>query len=356
MKTLKRLIGVVLIACNAFAAHATTLNPVQLLNPTGSSSGQAIVSTGSSSAPAWGGIGVNGIAAIAANTVLANATGSSASPTAFAMPSCSTSASALDWTSGTGFTCNTSINAATLGGATFASPGPIGSTTASTGSFTTLSASSTISGTGFSTYLASPPSIGATSPNTGTFTTLAASGTVSGAGFSAYLASPPAIGNSAAASGKFTTLQATSTITPSTTAGIVGTTAADNANAGSDGEYFSSTSSAISLTTSTATTITSLSLTAGDWDITGNIDFVGGSGAICNTVIAAISTTAATFPAIPLYGISTATLATGASGSMAAPIARLNVSATTTVYLIGSASFTGGTMTGTGIIRARRIR
>jgi len=51
---------------------------------------------------------------------------------------------------------------------------PIGATTASTGAFTTLSASSTVSGTGFSTYLASPPAIGGTTPAAGTFTTLTA--------------------------------------------------------------------------------------------------------------------------------------------------------------------------------------
>jgi hypothetical protein len=93
---------------SAVAFGATTL-PVQLINPTGSSSGQAIVSNGASSAPAWGGIGVNGIAAIAANTVLANATASSASPTAFSMPSCSSSTSVLQWASGTGFQCVTGL-------------------------------------------------------------------------------------------------------------------------------------------------------------------------------------------------------------------------------------------------------
>ena len=40
----------------------------------------------------------------------------------------------------------------------------IGASTAGTGAFTTLSASSTVSGTGFSTYLASPPAIGGTTP------------------------------------------------------------------------------------------------------------------------------------------------------------------------------------------------
>ncbi|CAB4154500.1 hypothetical protein UFOVP647_6 [uncultured Caudovirales phage] len=68
------------------------------------------------------------------------------------------------------------LNASSLGGATFASPGAIGSTTASTGAFTTLSASSTVSGTGFSTYLASPPAIGGTSAAAGSFTDLSSTG------------------------------------------------------------------------------------------------------------------------------------------------------------------------------------
>lgn len=110
---------------------------------------------------------------------------------------------------------------------------------AAAGAFTTLSASSTVSGVGFSNYLASPPAIGgttaaaitgttitataafsgphngtvgATTPSTGSFTTLAASSTVSGTGFSNYLASPPAIGGTAPAAGNFTTLAASSTL------------------------------------------------------------------------------------------------------------------------------------------------
>ena len=56
--------------------------------------------------------------------------------------------------------------------------GPVGTTTAAAGAFTTLSASSTVSGTGFSTYLASPPAIGGTAAAAGSFTTLSASGNV----------------------------------------------------------------------------------------------------------------------------------------------------------------------------------
>ena len=49
---------------------------------------------------------------------------------------------------------------------------PVGNTTPAAGHFTTLGASSTVSGTGFSTYLAAPPAIGGTTPAAGTFTTL----------------------------------------------------------------------------------------------------------------------------------------------------------------------------------------
>jgi hypothetical protein len=54
--------------------------------------------------------------------------------------------------------------------------GTVGASTPNTGAFTTLSASSTVSGTGFSTYLASPPAIGGTAPAAGSFTTLSATG------------------------------------------------------------------------------------------------------------------------------------------------------------------------------------
>ncbi|CAB4121213.1 hypothetical protein UFOVP10_54 [uncultured Caudovirales phage] len=116
---------------------------------------------------------------------------------------------------------NLTFNGTTLTAAGLAGPhnGTVGATTPATGAFTTLSASSTVSGTGFSTYLASPPAIGGTTAAAGAFTTLSASSTVSGAGFSTYLASPPAIGGTAQAAGSFTTLSYTSTLTGGT--GIV---------------------------------------------------------------------------------------------------------------------------------------
>lgn len=110
------------------------------------------------------------------------------------------------------------INTGTISGGTV-NNAAIGGTTAAAGAFTTLSASSTVSGTGFSTYLASPPAIGGTAAAAGAFTTLSASSTVSGTGFSTYLASPPAIGGTAPAAGSFTTLSASGVVTITATSG-----------------------------------------------------------------------------------------------------------------------------------------
>ena len=98
-----------------------------------------------------------------------------------------------------------------------------------------LTGTAELNGTAFGTFAtanaATPPSIGNVTPAAGAFTTLSASSTVSGAGFSTYLASPPAIGSTAASTGKFTTLQATTSLLLS--GGTSGTTTVQaSANAG----------------------------------------------------------------------------------------------------------------------------
>jgi hypothetical protein len=56
------------------------------------------------------------------------------------------------------------LNVDQLDGADWAAPAAIGSTTPAGGAFTTLAASSTVSGTGFTNYFASPPALGTTAP------------------------------------------------------------------------------------------------------------------------------------------------------------------------------------------------
>lgn len=60
---------------------------------------------------ATGLVALGDLATQSANTALVNATSGSASPTAQSVPSCSTSASALSWTTNTGFGCNTAVAA-----------------------------------------------------------------------------------------------------------------------------------------------------------------------------------------------------------------------------------------------------
>ena len=84
------------------------------------------------------GLPLAGLLSQATNTIVGNATSGSAVPTALSIGTCSTSSSAVIWTTNTGFGCNTSINAATLGSATFAAPGAIGGGTPGTGAFTSV--------------------------------------------------------------------------------------------------------------------------------------------------------------------------------------------------------------------------
>lgn len=105
------------LALISFCVFGATTTPVQLLNPTGSTSGKTILSTGASSAPAWGNLAATSLAAQGANTVVANVTSGSASPSTAALPSCSASGNALLYTSGTGFSCGTGY--ALTSGATF---------------------------------------------------------------------------------------------------------------------------------------------------------------------------------------------------------------------------------------------
>jgi hypothetical protein len=240
---------------------------------------------------------------------------------------------------------------------------PVGGSTASTGAFTTLSASSTVSGTGFSTYLASPPAIGGSAAAAGSFTTLSASSTVSGTGFTSRFASPGPIGNTSASTGAFTTISATSTITPSSTVGIVGTTTNDNAQAGSIGEVISATvasGSAVSLTSTTAANVTSISLTAGDWDVEGLCAFLPAGTTTLTLLSGGISTTTATIPGISGGGRFTLSFSGFAPGgsSQIFPTGRqrLSLSGTTTVYLVVQATFGTSTLGGYGYIVGRRVR
>jgi hypothetical protein len=152
---------------------------------------------------------------------------------------------------------------------------------------------------------------------------------------------------------------ATSLAFSPTTGGIIGTTVADNTTAGDVGEFISSviaSGSAVALTNNVAGNLTSISLTAGDWDVWGNITTVTiGTAAV--TFACWLSTTSATVPDVSL--ISNTTLTTGTLAvnvGIPAPSRRFNVSTSTIVYISAITNASSGNATICGGIYARRRR
>ena len=101
----------------------------------------------------------------------------------------------------------------------------IGASAPSTGAFTTLAASSTVSGAGFTARFASPGPIGATSASTGAFTTLTTSGNVTlgdaiadSVIFNAGTATTPATGLAFTGTGSLTMPNGTTAQRPGTPA------------------------------------------------------------------------------------------------------------------------------------------
>ena len=220
----------------------------------------------------------------------------------------------------------------------------VGATTKSTGAFTTLTAN------GATTLTAGTAS---TTTTTGTLVVtggLGVSGTINAAAYNGT------VGATTANTGAFTTLSASGLITPTSSVGIKGTVAADSAAAGSIGEYATASSTAVSLTTATATNATSVSLTAGDWDVWGTVQFIPAATTTMSALVAGVNTTTAAFGAGGTYNDIQVAFATGSAQYFPAPVVRVNVSVTTTVYLVAQMNFAVSTATCNGYIYARRRR
>lgn len=299
MRTHMKRISAAALALFCATSFGATLNPVQLLNPAGSTSGQAILSTGATTPPAWTTITPAIIGGLQASNNLSDV----ASATA-----------AL-------------IN---LGGL---------STTAAASTY------ATITNLNLKAPLASP-----------TF-----SGTVTipaGAAISGYapLASPTFTGTVNAAA-----LTASGALTPSQTAGIVGTTTNNNANAGSLGEFPTPTNlTAVPLTAGANANCASVALTAGDWDVTGVIVYKSAASTVTTGMYASTSTTSVTFGAEGTLANyiwpSGAALTAGVTVRIVAPVNRISLASSGTAYLVGQSLFTTSTATCDGYIRARRVR
>lgn len=135
---------------------------------------------------------------------------------------------------------------------------------------------------------------------------------------------------------------------------LVGITNAGSASAGNVGELVTAqvTPGTVSLTTATVTNITSVSLTAGDWDVYGDMNFTLSGGAAPTELIGGMINSNSLLG--PYSTISGAT--TGNTVAVTVPIQRVNVSSTSTFYLNVRATYVTGAVTGGGNMYARRRR
>jgi hypothetical protein len=128
-------------------------------------------------------------------------------------------------------------------------------------------------------------------------------------------------------------------------------------------------SAATSLTTATTADVLSspLSLTAGDWDLSGSVGFNFGTATSYTQLIFGISLTSVTLPAADTQGVptngevrrdinTTAMALTSVANVYTLPITRVSLSATTNFYLVARATFTVSTLGAFGSITARRVR
>lgn len=140
---------------------------------------------------------------------------------------------------------------------------------------------------------------------------------------------------------------------------LTGSNTNDSASAGQVGEFISAevaSGSAVAVGNNTAGNIASISLTAGDWDVWGNIGvtFSGGAG---TGATGWISTTSAAVPTDFSNGGAFASISGTTMSAAVFPTGtrRLSLASTTTVYLSILAVFTSSA-TGYGFIGARRRR
>lgn len=144
--------------------------------------------------------------------------------------------------------------------------------------------------------------------------------------------------------------------------GWVGTATNDSANAANVGEYIESVivvGSAVALVSATPKTVTSISLTAGDWDVSANIGFNPAASTSATVLVASASLTTNTvdatngrFSAL----LFPATVTAGTNWGLPLQPVRFSLSGTTTIFLVASSTFTVSTMGAYGLLRARRVR
>lgn len=312
----KRMLFGALAALLSFAALAATTTPPSLLNPAGSTTGQAIISTGPSTAPVWGAAPLTGISG-----TLAIANGGTGGTSA--------SAARTNLGLGTAATVNTGTSGATI-------PLLNGANTWAAAQTFSVRPTFNAATPWDSANLASPA---ATTGNLSQFasTTSAQLAAVlsdeTGTGANVFGASP--------------------TIT---TPNIVGVTNGAAAAAGSLGETSAIAPTGVSLTSGTTVNLGSFSLSAGVWLVGGSVEFSPAATTVVSAQYASVSTTSATLGSLGQRGsIVGVTHAAGTADMVALPTSLVSVTSATTVYLVANATFSTSTCAASGKLWAVRI-
>lgn len=144
---------------------------------------------------------------------------------------------------------------------------------------------------------------------------------------------------------------------------IVGTTTNDNAATGQYGEYVESViaaGAAVALATGVPSNVTSITLGAGDWDVTGTMAFLFGATTSYTNLIGALSTLTGALDAFVGGSFDYETPATvptaGNDQFWTLPTRRISAAASITIFFVAQATFTVSTLKAYGRIRARRVR
>lgn len=158
-------------------------------------------------------------------------------------------------------------------------------------------------------------------------------------------------------------------VSSSPTGQVRGTQTNDNAAAGNVGEYITATvaaGAAVGLTTATTANVTSISLTAGDWDVSCTLDLTPAATTSITVMTGGISTTSATLTGQPGGGglgtdpqitwTQPATVPAAGPVAIDMPPCRVSLAATTTIFFVTNCTFTVSTLAAYGTIRARRMR
>ena len=140
----------------------------------------------------------------------------------------------------------------------------------------------------------------------------------------------------------------------------MGVTDGSNAAAGQIGEIISSVvTTGVPLTTGTAVNVASITLTPGDWDVSGEVWFTT-SASTATGMGAGIGTTSAAHPTVPSVGTSRmiiqANPIVAGIQCLALTTCRASLSANVVYYLTGNYVFPSGAVSATGRISARRVR